>query len=647
MFQVKNVFKMYGENTVLNNVSLSIWNGMNFVIGSSGSGKTTLFKIMAGIDNEYGGEVYLYDKTVKTLSQKEKSALYNTTIGFIWQDFNLIENHTVLDNILLPAQMNSEVNIKQAQKLISDLKLKTVADKQVKFLSGGQKQRVAIAREMMKNPQIILADEPTSALDRQSANDIMKILRNIAKDRTVVVITHDTSYITEKDTVFELDKGELISENNQAEISFKPKINIPKMRVPICNFFSIIKPNFSHHKGRFLTSIFSLIISTCLLLTMFGDNITNASQSEFDKLFDLYGESVLDITLAHSFIGASGTSNSDSDNPNVDVEQSLKGLFELYKNDERVEFITHVKAFDNITIESDNKSYSIEASGNVPVINKLITGRLASGSEKEVVVPESFVKDMNLSNEEALGKTITFNGEVVEWNGNKPDIKKVSTEAEIVGVIDSSIVTVFEGKKYEYPIYDSFFFSKSAYDNLLKDCTIKSSDLDILMRAKSPKDMISLKDELNKKGIVPLGNFEVIEDLVRLSSQAEEQAEIAGELIVILAVIMVVAVSSVTSILRKKEYAVFKISGFSNANLRVLNLFEAFIQMLCSFVMVILLSPLFNIMSEKLFGLHIITLENIGVNILLFVGVTALSYIMTEIVCETTSILKTFKTGER
>ena len=110
---------------------------------------------------------------------------------------------------------------------------------------------------------------------------------------------------------------------------------------------------------------------------------------------------------------------------------------------------------------------------------------------------------------------------------------------------------------------------------------------------------------------------------------------------------MISAISLITSMLRKKEYAIFKISGFSNGNLRILNLFESFGQMVSSCLIAIILSPIINIVSNKIFHLRILSLENMGIATLLLIGVTILSYIITEIVCETTSILKTFKTGER
>ena len=647
MFQLENISKKYGENTALNNVTLSTKNGMNFIIGASGSGKSTLLKIMSGFDNEYSGKVSIYGKDIRELSQKEKSYLYNNTFGFIWQDFNLLEDSTVLDNILLPTQLKSVIDRKQAEKLICDLKLKNVVSKQVKYLSGGQKQRVAIARELMKNPQIILADEPTSALDKQTSKDIMKILREISKTRTVIIVTHDTSHILAKDTVFELDKGELISANNTGEDSRKQSISIEKTVLPFEHIFSIMKSNIFGHKGRFLISALSLMIGVCFLLTTATDSIQSTSETAFDEIFDVYGDSVLDISLYNSFTGAVGTGDEENDNPNVDVDQNVNGIYEKYQNDDRIEFITYVEPFDNITIDDSGKNYSVQSSGKVPVINKIIAGRMGTGSSNEIVIPESLVKNMGITAKEALGKEVTFHGEITEWQGDTPSFKPVSVKAEIVGVIDSTMVTNYEGERAEYSIDDSFFFSKSALKELLAQSTKDTQNLNVLMRVKTPEDLIAIKDELNKAGLVPTGYFELIEDLVRLNSQSSEQSSSANSLIIALVLVMVSTISLITSMLRKKEYAIFKISGFSNENLRILNLFESFGQMVSSCLMTIILSPIINIASNKIFHLSILSFENMGIATLLLIGVTILSYVITEIVCETTSILKTFKTGER
>lgn len=646
MLQLRNITKQYEETIVLNNVSLSIHRGMNIIIGASGSGKSSLLKIMSGMDDAYTGEVYVQGYNIKKLSKEEKSYMYNNIFGFIWQDFHLLEDSTVLDNVLLPMQLKSEVNIKQAEKLLRDLKLRSVMYQQVKFLSGGQKQRVAIVRELMKNPQIILADEPTSALDQKTSKEIMKILRDISKSRTVVLVTHDTSQILPSDCVFELDKGELISTNHEEEFTTTQALQIKKTTLPLKHTISTVNAMAMSHKGRFLTSAFSLMLGVCFLLTTLTESIGNTSKAAFDQVFDQYGESVLDIQLYHSFTGAAGTGGDAGNQPNVDVKQDIGKIYNTYKNDERIEFIAFLDVFNQINIQYKNKKYNVPPSSDVPAINKLIAGRMPKGDGKEIVVPKSLLKTMGVTKEELLDQTITFSGSITDWTKDVPKYQNTSIEVTIVGVMDTTMTTNIDGETFEYEIEDSFLFSKAALAELLNQTNKGSNNLNMTMRTKTPADLIAIKDELNKQGIVPLGQFEVIEDLVRLQSQSTKQSSSASFLIVALVLVMVSAISLITGVLRKKEYAIFKICGFSNHNLRVLNLFEACGQMLCSLVLTMILFPLINMASNAVFGLEIITLSHSGIILLLLIGLAALSYIITEFICETTSILKALKRGD-
>ncbi|WP_313894644.1 ABC transporter ATP-binding protein [Psychrobacillus sp.] len=211
MFEIKNVCKKYNGEFALNNISVAIGKGLNFIVGASGSGKTALLKIISGMEQHFDGDVSYSGKDIKALTNAEKSYFYNNVFGFVWQDFNLLEELTVLENVLLPQYLKDGPKNKHAEKTLKELRIYDIAGQKVKSLSGGQKQRVAIARELMKNPQVIIADEPTSALDEKSSKITMDILREISKKRTVIIVTHDTSLIRDKDNVFELDKGELIS----------------------------------------------------------------------------------------------------------------------------------------------------------------------------------------------------------------------------------------------------------------------------------------------------------------------------------------------------------------------------------------------------------------------------------------------------
>ncbi|WP_332480340.1 ATP-binding cassette domain-containing protein, partial [Cetobacterium sp.] len=165
------------------------------------------------MDQEFSGEAYYNGKSLKELGSKDKGSYYANEFGFVWQDFNLIEDLSVFENIKLPLYLNEKPSNKLVINTMKELKIYDLANQKVRNLSGGQKQRVAIARELVKNPEVIIADEPTAALDSKSAVIIMNILKEISKTKTVIVVTHDTSFVDNRSSVFKLDKGELISED--------------------------------------------------------------------------------------------------------------------------------------------------------------------------------------------------------------------------------------------------------------------------------------------------------------------------------------------------------------------------------------------------------------------------------------------------
>lgn len=150
--------------------------------------------------------------------------------------------------------------------------------------------------------------------------------------------------------------------------------------------------------------------------------------------------------------------------PKSDVEQNIVGIYDKYSNDARISAIAYVQPYDDIKVTYDGKQIAIQSSGNVSVFNSLLTGPMPNNDERSVLVPNSLVKKMGLSNEEAVGKTITFQAVV---KGKSETIK-----VPISGVIDSNAVTVYEGQKMEYDIEDSFFFSKAALEEMGKSTGI-------------------------------------------------------------------------------------------------------------------------------------------------------------------------------
>ncbi|WP_058485463.1 ABC transporter ATP-binding protein [Defluviitalea phaphyphila] len=201
LLKVKNIKKIYttrlGGNkvTALNNVSFSVEKGEYVAImGESGSGKTTLLNILASIDKPTSGEVFLENKELSKIKQGELAAFRRDNLGFVFQDFNLLDTFSIQDNIFLPlvlaGKSYNEMNEK-LKPLAKKLGIEDILKKYPYEVSGGQKQRAAVARALITYPKLVLADEPTGALDSKSASKLLELFSDINKEgQTILMVTH-------------------------------------------------------------------------------------------------------------------------------------------------------------------------------------------------------------------------------------------------------------------------------------------------------------------------------------------------------------------------------------------------------------------------------------------------------------------------
>ena len=222
IIEINKICKSFGckENRtqVLDNISLTVEKGEFLsLMGASGSGKSTLLYLIGGLDTPDSGEILLNGRNIAKLRDKELSRLRREGMGFVFQFFNLVQNLTVEDNILLPLVMDGKDPKKYRERLDSILKTTGLSDKRRSYpsqLSGGQQQRCAIARAVIYEPQILLADEPTGNLDSKSGTGIMELFRHINKENgiTILMVTHSIECATYSDKVITLCDGSIIND---------------------------------------------------------------------------------------------------------------------------------------------------------------------------------------------------------------------------------------------------------------------------------------------------------------------------------------------------------------------------------------------------------------------------------------------------
>lgn len=219
MIQLQNITKIYRtetvETTALNGLNLQVQKGEFIAIkGPSGCGKSTLLSILGLMDSPTSGSIIINGKDTSKLGDRERNHLRRSTIGFVFQKFNLIDSLTIFENVELPL-LYMRQPLEQRKKTVTEVLTRLDLQNRINHfphqLSGGQQQRVAVARSVITNPDLVLADEPTGNLDSQNGQQVMNILQELNRDgKTILMVTHDDTYASYATKILHLFDGELI-----------------------------------------------------------------------------------------------------------------------------------------------------------------------------------------------------------------------------------------------------------------------------------------------------------------------------------------------------------------------------------------------------------------------------------------------------
>jgi len=234
--ELKNIVKSFGSGTnrieVLHGINLTLPKGeMIFLVGPSGCGKTTLISIAAGIlSADKGSEISLFGSDLSTLSNNQRSTFRVETVGFIFQQFNLVNTLTLAENVAIPLLIQGQPDdqaLAKATELLNKVGLGQKVNSFPNALSGGQQQRVAIARSLANSPKLVICDEPTASLDSETGRQVMGLLKEIASadDRCVIVVTHDNRIYDYADRMVFMEDGNL--QQTLTGNALKRHLNLP------------------------------------------------------------------------------------------------------------------------------------------------------------------------------------------------------------------------------------------------------------------------------------------------------------------------------------------------------------------------------------------------------------------------------------
>ena len=376
MLKLEHITKDYvsGDTTVkaLKGIDIEL-RGNEFVsiLGQSGCGKTTLLNIIGGLDRYTDGNLIINGKSTKKFKDKDWDAYRNYSVGFVFQSYNLISHQTVLSNVELALTLSGVSKKERKQRAIKALKdvgLGEQIHKKPNQLSGGQMQRVAIARALVNNPDIILADEPTGALDTETSKQVMEILKQVAEDRLVIMVTHNPELAEEYSTrIIKILAGGITDDSNpyKTDEVEKDKNQKEKRRTSI-KFFTALNlslNNLMTKKGRTILTAFagSIGIIGIALILAISTGIQNYIDKVEEDTLSSYPisieEAVIDTTAMMEIMMEEQESEREIEEGKIYSQDIMSDMLSTISNKVESNNLTEFKKY----LEEDNNVIAVES----------------------------------------------------------------------------------------------------------------------------------------------------------------------------------------------------------------------------------------------------------------------------------------------
>lgn len=454
MITINNVTKKYGDTVILNHCSYMFpEKGVVCLLGASGSGKTTFLNLLAGFDTNYSGEIVIGKTSISSLDTDALCNYRRDNIGFIFQNYHLLSGYTALENVMLPCELSPDIpecNLKKAKALLMQLGLADKENQSIETLSGGQKQRVAIARALVRNPQILFADEPTGALDRTTSIEIMQLLQSIAKDRLIVVITHDPKICEFADEIIQICDKTIVTEHTVQRVSAADKSLITRADAKTSAVFRA-KKNFKVHIKRYI--VVSIAISFGILAFLFSLSFGNVIEQSIEEF------KVKNTAFNNGYIKG------------VD-DGTIRSYLE---KDNRIEHVYYQYKIEGVQLTHSGKTQVLDEKFPMPKATEgLSYGVMPRCGEGEIALTPSLAKKFNDNIQSLLGGNLEL-----EVNGKKFSLT-------ISGIYNAG--------------YDDFFVSRDI-EQQIYEAVSQQNNYSISYDIKEFSDIVAVTNSLRLQGI--------------------------------------------------------------------------------------------------------------------------------------------------
>ncbi|WP_297424616.1 ABC transporter ATP-binding protein/permease [Clostridium sp.] len=635
LLSLKNINKYYNlkrnEKThVLKDINLSFnTNELVAIIGESGSGKSTLMNIIGGLDSQYNGQLLVNGRNIKELKARELDDYRKSQIGFIFQSFNLIPHLSVLNNVIIAMTLSNvkkKERVKRAKEVLINLGLKDHINKKPSQLSGGQKQRVAIARALINNPKIIIADEPTGSLDSNTSEQVLKIIKDIAKrGKLVIMVTHSEKVAACCSRVIKIADGRMIGDEEfykleaYHEETYDTSVSIKKKGNSL-NVFNAVKLALNNMKEKLIRNAAisigtSIGIMSLILMLSFGNGI----KTYFNKTMNSYvNPLVIEVNMP----------SDDSETVNLDIVSIEKPNINKqnpFKDDDiqklsQIENVASVeKGYTEISMGANSLSYDGKGS-NVMRIST-ISSNITESDVQEGTLPKKGEILINKSISDKVGEDII---------GKKVNLRILVNQKIINKEFVVSGVYASAGGDLN-SIMKSIFFNYSDLEDLYSDNKFQLRPNVLYLNTASSKFTNGIKEKVKELGYSGSSQEQMIDMFNSMISILTYVLSGISGIALLVSTIMIIIIMYISVVERTKEIGILKAIGARKKDIRRIFICEAFLIGFFSGIIGIILSYSLakgiNSMSNKLFDINMVLIKNsyriFGISLSIVIGTLA------------------------
>lgn len=643
MIELKNISKNYKETIALKDINIKFpKKGFIAILGHSGSGKTTLLNIIGGLTKPSSGTIILANKDTKKFKREEWDSYRNNMIGFVFQNYQLINHLTVIDNINLKLKLSNKFNCrKKALILLKKVGLLSKRNAYAHQLSGGEKQRVAIVRSLVNDPPMILADEPTGALDSKTSLEIMNLFLEISKEKLVIMVTHNEKLALKyANHIIRMQDGKIINKPQLEKHNINIKINLKKTKLSFITAIKLSLKNLLSKKFRFfLTALAASIGLIGIVIILAISSGFNKQIKEFEKQAMANFPIVIHNGVVNQTINNNKLKNSSKD---LIVSETIANKY--HENKFTKSYLDFIANINNNFISSVSYQYSIDYEMKINKtslssvnINMFSINKDYFSSEFNLLIG-CYPKDDNeillLVNEnKEISRSLV---EAFSLNKNKIDSQKIINQKILLKNKNKDIKLTIAGIGI---IKDESIIGAMQF-NYDKDNFVYLDSLDKTLNKNIMPQTIYLypKDFKGKENII---NYLSENKEIIFSDYAKDLTDTTKELINILTIILILfsCISLIVSILmisiviyisvleRTKEIGILRSLGARSKDIRKIFMAEGFLIGIASGIIAIVISYLLIDYINKLLYqyLEISNIAQINFNICVLVLVTSIT----------------------